>query len=135
MATQLNYWVIGRKNPSTQTLEYYAQKYNYSLITHTQLCQRIADNSQVPLSVINAAAAAIYDSIVNFVANGHSVQFGNLMSVRPVINCKGADTAEQLSVKTSIRGIKVRAFWGNAVRSLQDPSNYSFVQGAPAEEP
>lgn len=135
MATQLNYNVIARKNPSTKTLMYYAQKYNYSLITHAQLCQRIADNSQVPMSVVNAAAAAIYDSIVNFVSNGHSVQFGDLASIRPVVNCRGAATAAELSVKSNIKDIRIRAFWGNAIRSFQKPTNYNFVLGAPAEEP
>ena len=139
MATPtLYYYVLPRKAPETAVTKWYAQKVRYSNIGTEELLERIVENTSVPRGVIRAAVDAIVDSIANFVVNGHSVQLGGLMSLRPTLQNKlqniepDGKTPAQLSDNARLR---IRAYWGNDVRKFQDPKYYNFVHQDKAAEP
>lgn len=134
----LYYYVLPRKAPDSAVTKWYAQKVRYSNIGTEELLERIVENTSVPRGVIRAAVDAIVDSISNFLVNGHSVQLGGLMSLRPTLQNKlqdivpGAKTPSQLSDNARLR---IRAYWGNDVRKFQDPKYYNFVHQNKAAEP
>lgn len=134
----LYYYVLPRKAPETAVTKWYAQKVRYSNIGTEELLERIVENTSVPRGVIRAAVDAIVDSIANFVVNGHSVQLGGLMSLRPTLQNKlqniepGGKTPAQLSDNARLR---IRAYWGNDVRKFQDPKYYNFEHQNKASEP
>lgn len=130
----LKYSVVKIKNPVDKTIAYYARKISYEKIMGRELLARLQDNSGMKGAVLTAACIAITNCIANFVCNGHSVQIGNLMSLRPTISSKGV--AEKQAFSTSfIRGCRVRARWGSDVAMLQNKKNYNFIRvDAPDEE-
>lgn len=134
----LYYYVLPRKAPGADKAKWYAQKVRYSNIGTEELLERIVENTSVPRGVIRAAVDAIVDSIANFVVNGHSVQLGGLMSLRPTLHNKlqnigpSGETPSQLSSNARLR---IRAYWGNDVRKFQDPKYYNFEKQDKAPEP
>lgn len=124
----LNYYLIRRKDPNTQDPQYYAQKVQYTNIDNETLLNRIVANTSVPKGVIRAAVDAIRDSIINFVMNGHSVELGGLMSLRPTVRCRlsGFGSATHPTAVPENTFVRLRAYWGNDVRNYQFPSNYNF---------
>lgn len=134
----LYFYVLPRKEPGTTNVKWYAQKVRYSNIGNEELLQRILDNTSVPRGVIRAAVDAITDSIINFLLNGHSVQLGGLMSLRPTLTNKlqeigpGGETPGQLASNARLR---IRAYWGNDVRKFQDPKYYNFESQNKAPKP
>lgn len=130
----LKYSVVKIKNPVDKTIKYYARKISYEKITSKELLARLQDNSGMKGAVLSAACIAITNCIANFVCNGHSVQIGNLMSLRPTLSSKGV--AQKVDFSTSlIRGCRVRARWGSDIAFLQNKKNYNFIRiEAPAEE-
>lgn len=123
---QLTLIKVVKKNPITKQTKWYLQKSTYSLIGNDALIARIAQNTALPASVINAATSAIFDSVANFCANGHSVQFGTMMSIRPVIQSQGVTSMDLVNAK-QVKAIQLRVYWGNDLRPLQEPENYTFV--------
>lgn len=119
---------------------YYGQKDTYTTIDDGKLMERIAANTAVPAGVIRAAVDAIFDTIMNFVLNGHSVQFGDFMNLRPALKCKMINTEKDVNdVRKygtlggeSLRLI-IRATWRPPVRDLQKPVNYEFRRITPKE--
>lgn len=129
----LRFKVVPKKNPKTGDFKYYGQKDTYTTIDDRKLLERIAANTAVPAGVIRAASDAIFDTIMNFVLNGHSVQFGDFMNLRPAIKCKmytGDKDPNDVSLYGKLGGerlrIIVRATWRPPVRDLQKPVNYEF---------
>lgn len=129
----LKFKVVPKKNPQTGDFKYYGQKDTYTTIDDRKLLERIAANTAVPAGVIRAASDAIFDTIMNFVLNGHSVQFGDFMNLRPAIKCKmykGNKDPNDLSLYGKLGGdnlrIIIRATWRPPVRELQKPVNYEF---------
>lgn len=123
----LKYSVVKIKNPVDKTIAFYARKISYEKITSKELLARLQDNSGMKGAVLSAACIAITNCIANFVCNGHSVQIGNLMSLRPTISSKGVASKQDFST-SFIRGCRVRARWGSDVAFLQDKKNYNFVR-------
>ena len=125
----LTYFVLPRRKPndSSNTL-YYAQKVHYTNIGTEELLNRILENTSVPRGVIRAAVEAITDSIQNFVLNGHSVELGGLMSIRPTIRARitGAGSATPPTSLPPDAHLRLRAYWGNDVRKYQSPEFYDF---------
>ena len=134
----LYYYVLPRKEPGTANTAYYAQKVRYSNIGNEELLNRILDNTSIPRGVIRAAVDAIVDSITNFLLNGHSVELGGLMSLRPTLQNKlqaageGQATPSQLADNARLR---IRAYWGNDIRKYQDPKYYEFLPQNKAVSP
>ena len=130
----LKYKVVPLKDPISQAVKFYARKISYEKITGKELLARLQDNSGMKGAVLSAACIAITNCIANFVCNGHSVQIGNLMSLRPTLTSKGAETLDKFSA-TSIKGCRVRARWGSDIAYLQDRKNYNFIKDeeTPAE--
>lgn len=122
---KLQFYPLARKSPKDKSVSYYAQKSTYSNIPTAVLCRRIVDNTAVPPGVVRAALTAIVDSVANFVCNGHSVQLGELMSLRPTVQSKGADTAPKFKAE-NVKRVMVRVAWGSNVVNLQRPSNYEW---------
>lgn len=134
----LYYYVIPRKEPSATSIKYYAQKVRYSNIGNEELLNRILDNTSIPRGVIRAAVDAIVDSINNFLLNGHSVELGGLMSLRPTLQNKLQEAAEGQTTPSQLADnarLRIRAYWGNDIRKYQDPKYYEFVPQNKAPKP
>lgn len=123
---KLQFYPIGRKNPrQTSQVKYYAQKATYSNIPTKVLLRRITENTAVPAGVVRAAVNAIVDSVANFVCNGHSVKLGDLMSLRPTVQCHGAETVVKFTA-ANVKRVMLRVAWGSNVVNLQKPNNYEW---------
>lgn len=123
----LKYKVVPLKNPIEKTVKFYARKISYEKITGKELLARLQDNSGMKGAVLSAACIAITNCIANFVCNGHSVQIGNLMSLRPTLTSVGTETLDKFST-AYIKGCRVRARWGSDIAYLQDRKNYNFIK-------
>ena len=123
----LKYKVAPLKNPINQSVKFYARKISYEKITGKELLARLQDNSGMKGAVLSAACIAITNCIANFVCNGHSVQIGNLMSLRPTLTSTGVETLDKFSA-ACINGCRVRARWGSDIAYLQDKKNYNFIK-------
>lgn len=106
-------------------MKYYAQKSTYTNIPTAILCRRIVENTAVPPGVVRAAVTAIVDSVANFVCNGHSVQLGELMSMRPTVQTEGTSKASDFKAEM-VKRVMVRVAWGANVVNLQRPNNYEW---------
>lgn len=126
---ELKYKVVPLKNPIDKTVKFYARKISYEKITGRELLARLQDNSGMKGAVLSAACIAITNCIANFVCNGHSVQIGNLMSLRPTLTSTGVDT-ESIFSAAYIKGCRVRARWGSDIAYLQNKKHYNFVKDA-----
>lgn len=135
---EINCKAIARKNPLSQEVKYYLTKASYSTIRDEDLCQRISDNTGIPRAVVKAAEQAIIDQLRNFAANGHTVKFGDLISMRLRLLSWG-QTAENLVSKKQLRRIKLNYVFGTQLKKYQKPSYYSFnilpSKGAVVENP
>lgn len=123
----LKYKVVPLKNPIDKSVKFYARKISYEKITGKELLARLQDNSGMKGAVLSAACIAITNCIANFVCNGHSVQIGNLMSLRPTLTSMGVETLDKFSAAYII-GCRVRARWGSDIAYLQDRKNYNFIK-------
>lgn len=123
----LKYKVVPLKNPIDKTVKFYARKISYEKITGKELLARLQDNSGMKGAVLSAACIAITNCIANFVCNGHSVQIGNLMSLRPTLTSEGVGYRLDFSA-AYIRACRVRARWGSDIAYLQDRRNYNFIK-------
>ena len=124
---ELKYKVAPLKNPINKSVKFYARKISYEKITGKELLARLQDNSGMKGAVLSAACIAITNCIANFVCNGHSVQIGNLMSLRPTLTSKGVENHYDFSA-AYITGCRVRARWGSDISYLQDRKNYNFIK-------
>lgn len=123
----LKYKVVPLKNPIDKAVRFYARKISYEKITGKELLARLQDNSGMKGAVLSAACIAITNCIANFVCNGHSVQIGNLMSLRPTLTSYGVAKQSDFSA-VSIKGCRVRARWGSDIAYLQNRKNYNFIK-------
>lgn len=123
----LKYKVAPIKDPISKDVKFYARKISYEKITGKELLARLQDNSGMKGAILSAACIAITNCIANFVCNGHSVQIGNLMSLRPTLTSNGTETLSEFSA-TYIKGCRVRARWGSDIAYLQDKKNYNFIK-------
>lgn len=123
----LKYKVVPLKNPIDKKVKFYARKISYEKITGKELLARLQDNSGMKGAVLSAACIAITNCIANFVCNGHSVQIGSLMSLRPTLTSQGAESQSDFSA-SYIVGCRVRARWGSDIAHLQDRKNYNFIK-------
>lgn len=123
----LKYKVAPIKDPISKAVKFYARKISYEKITGKELLARLQDNSGMKGAVLSAACIAITNCIANFVCNGHSVQIGNLMSLRPTLTSEGVAQQSDFSA-AYIKGCRVRARWGSDIAYLQDRKNYNFIK-------
>lgn len=124
---EIKYKVVPIKDPISKDVKFYARKISYEKITAKELLARLKDNSGMKGAVLSAACIAITNCIANFVCNGHSVQIGNLMSLRPTLTSMGVETLDKFSA-AYIKGCRVRARWGSDIAYLQDRKNYNFIK-------
>lgn len=124
---ELKYKVVPIKDPISKSVKFYARKISYEKITGKELLARLQDNSGMKGAVLAAACIAITNCIANFVCNGHSVQIGNLMSLRPTLTSEGVAQREEFSAAYII-GCRVRARWGSDIAYLQDKRHYNFIK-------
>lgn len=122
---EINCRVIPRKDPLSGNVKYYLTKASYSLIRDEELCQRISDNTGIPRAVVKAAEQAIIDQLRNFAANGHTVKFGDLISMRLRILSWG-DTDKSLVSKKQLKRLKMNYVFGPLLKKYQKPTFYSF---------
>lgn len=122
---EINCRVIPRKDPLSAEVKYYLTKASYSTIRDEELCQRISDNTGIPRAVVKAAEQAIIDQLRNFAANGHTVKFGDLISMRLRILSWG-ETDEKLVSKKQLRRLKLNYVFGTLLKKYQKPTFYSF---------
>lgn len=122
---EMNCRAIPRKDPLSKEVKFYLTKDSYSTIRDEELCQRIADNTGIPRAVVKAAEQAIIDQLRNFAANGHTVKFGDLISMRLRILSWG-QTDEHLVSKNQLRRFKMNYVFGTQLKKYQKPEFYSF---------
>ena len=121
----MNCRVIARRDPLSDEVKYYLTKASYSTIRDEELCQRISDNTGIPRAVVKAAEQAIIDQLRNFAANGHTVKFGDLISMRLRILSWGETDKLNVS-KKQLRGLKMNYVFGPLLKKYQKPTFYSF---------
>lgn len=129
---EMNCRAIPRKDPLSKKVRYYLTKDSYSTIRDEELCQRISDNTGIPRAVVKAAEQAIIDQLRNFAANGHSVKFGDLISMRLRILSWG-QTEEVLVSKKQLLRFKMNYVFGTQLKKYQNPAFYSFNVLPPKE--
>lgn len=122
---KLQYYPVERKDPVTRIPKFYPQKISYSNIGPDQLVTRIVANTGIPQAAVNAAISAITDSVINFVLNGHSVQIGDIMSIRPTVSSWPSLTKEAVKA-SNVKKLNFRVAWGSGIKNLQDPKIYEF---------
>lgn len=126
---KLSFYPQARKNPVTKGILYYAQKITYTNVSPLQLVQRIVANTGIPSASINAAVSAITDSVINFVLNGHSVQIGDIMSIRGTVSSAGVPTRDEVTAR-QVKRLNFRVAWGTEIKNLQNPEIYTFEKKA-----
>lgn len=132
---EMNCRAIPRKDPQTKEVKYYLTKDSYSTIRDEELCRRISDNTGIPRAVVKAAEQAIIDQLRNFAANGHTVKFGDLISMRLRILSKGVAT-ELLISKKQLKRLKMNYVFGTMLKRYQKPVHYTFnIVEKPAAPP
>lgn len=122
---------IERKSPRNGRMAWYAAKESYEPIMQKGIYEAIARNSQLSPGVVHAACDAIFDSIQNWLMNGHSVEVPGLCSLRPVIHSRPysvQDEDDGYRADQCIKKVMVRASWAPEVRDLQKPNNYTFTR-------
>ena len=122
---EINCKAIPRKDPLSNEVKYYLTKASYSTIRDDELCRRISENTGIPRAVVKAAEQAIIDQLRNFAANGHSVKFGDLISMRLRLISWG-QTSEDLVSKSQLKRIKMNYVFGTQLKKYQKPEFYSF---------
>lgn len=122
---EINCKIVARKSPLSGAIKYYLTKDSYSTIRDEELCQRISDNTGIPRAVVKAAEQAIIDQLRNFAANGHSVKFGDLISMRLRILSWG-ETEEKLVSKKQLKRLKMNYVFGPLLKKYQKPRYYTF---------
>lgn len=122
---EINCRAVSRKDPLSQEVRYYLVKASYSMIKDEELCQRISDNTGIPRAVVKAAEQAIVDQLRNFAANGHTVKFGDLISMRLRILSWG-QTGENLVSKKQLKRLKMNYVFGPLLKKYQKPIYYKF---------
>lgn len=130
-----------RKNPKNGRTAYFAAQEQYSNIGDAELREALKRNSNLNAGVVNAACDAIFDSVLNFVCNGHSIRIANLMCLRPVLKSRPSETAAKVTSE-NVKKVMLRASWASAIRELQNPETYNFEKDGhiypyprPEEEP
>ena len=133
---EMNCRAIPRKDPQTKEVKYYLTKDRYTTIGDEELCQRISDNTGIPRAVVKAAEQAIIDQLRNFAANGHTVKFGDLISMRLRILSQGVNTEQEIS-KKQLKRLKINYVFGTMLKRYQKPIFYTFniVEGTASPEP
>ena len=122
---EINCRIVARKDPMSGQVKYCLTKASYSTIRDEELCQRISDNTGIPRAVVKAAEQAIIDQLRNFAANGHTVKFGDFVSMRLRIISWG-QTSEKLVSKNQLRRFKMNYVFGTQLKKYQKPTFYSF---------
>lgn len=121
----INCRTIPRKDPQTKEVKFYLTKDRYTTIGDEELCRRISDNTGIPRAVVKAAEQAIIDQLRNFAANGHTVKFGDLISMRIRILSSGVALENQVS-KKQLKRLKMNYVFGTMLKRYQKPVYYTF---------
>lgn len=104
---KIRYRIIPRKDPVTKVVGYGASAQSYSNIGKEAVLDYAVQNSNIERSVIEQVAIGLEEAIVNFLCNGHNLQFWPLGSFRMTINSKGsqeeAEFDSSLIQKTNVR--------------------------------
>ena len=129
---EINCRAVPRRDPLSNGVKYYLAKDSYSTIRDEQLCQRISDNTGIPRAVVKAAELAIIDQLRNFAANGHTVKFGDLISMRLRILSWG-ETNKLLVSKKQLKRLKMNYVFGPLLKKYQKPTYYKFNVIPPKE--
>ena len=127
------------------TPNFYPRLARYTTIAERQFLQAVSNNSLVGGASVTGAVYAIFSSVVNFLMNGHSVSFGDLMTLRPVVKSYWQEFQSMGALFTpeeweawepwcyymfnakDIRGTSLAVTWGADVRPLCDRENYTFT--------
>lgn len=122
---EINCRTIPRKDPQTKEVKFYLTKDRYTTIGDEELCRRISDNTGIPRAVVKAAEQAIIDQLRNFAANGHTVKFGDLISMRIRILSSGVTLENQVN-KKQLKRLKMNYVFGTMLKRYQKPAYYTF---------
>lgn len=104
----IKYYIRPKKNPINKEVKYYAVKdgTGAARFSTEAMYQTMSETSNVPLAYIPQALEAIAQAVQMFVLNGHCVTVGSLGSFQPIIQSRGALSADEFSV-SHIKGVKI----------------------------
>lgn len=126
---KIRYTVIPRKDPITKQMGYVASAKTYSNIGKEAVLDYAVQNSNIERSVIEQVAIGLEEAIVNFLCNGHNIQFWPLGSFRMTISSFGAETEDKF-LPAMIRRTFVRFVPAPSLKKAFSKRNMSFEKAA-----
>lgn len=114
-------------------------------INGEQFTKLIEDNSLVGAASLAGCTTAIVNAVTNFLCNGHSVSFGNLFIIRPVVKAWVSVFYAEGHPPTSdewaawvrwcyylysgkgVKSVSIATTWNKSIKELESKYNYNFV--------
>ncbi len=118
----LKYNVIARRNPKTNTSQYYGQLESPTPVKLSQLTDAISKQSTVTVHDVKAVLSALEEHIITFLYNGNSIRLGDLGSFRLTLKSEGVENAADYG-SGNIKGVRVRFTPSANMKYLMDKSN------------
>lgn len=103
---ELAYEVVSCKNPQTKALGYRARVKTYSNIGEKEIIDYAVQNSNIERSVIEQVMYGLEEAIINFLLNGHNIQFWPLGCFYTTVHSRGTATPEAFT-SANISGLHV----------------------------
>lgn len=145
-AKTINIYPVQRENMmvSGQILGY-AKIRRSVKINGEQFTKLIEDNSLVGAASLAGCTTAIVNAVTNFLCNGHSVSFGDLFIIRPIVKAWSSvfyaeghppAPAESSAWLTwcfymysgkGVKNVSIATTWNKSVKELESKYNYNFV--------
>lgn len=114
-------------------------------INAEQFVKLIEDNSLVGSASLAGCTTAIVNAVTNFLCNGHSVSFGDLFIIRPVVKAwvstfyaeghRPAPDEEGAWLRwcyyfyssKGVKSVAIATTWNKSIKELESKYNYNFV--------
>lgn len=121
----IKYYIVERQNALTKTLQYYAQKITYSNIGEREIVDYAVQNSNVDRAVIEQVMMGLEEAVVNFLLNGHNLQFWPLGSFFTSISSRSSLSADTFT-SANIKGVRINFVPSPMLKSWYRDSSMSF---------
>lgn len=137
-----NYVIVKRKNPLKPLLgyKYYAVAKSTSLIGIRSICKRVSERSSYSFGELQGAVEEFLLEMKNLLAEGHSVQLGNMGFFRfTVSTANPTETVKEFSA-ANIKSCRIRFRPGADLKELSKGMTFTLFRldktaGTPEESP
>lgn len=110
---------------------YVSRAVRFSKIPTAELIEHAANDSGLSDSMVAASFYAIVKQVKELMLNGHSIELGNLGTMRFSMSCKAANTAEEVNVNN----VKTRRILISPSKTLKQAlENVTFTGFSTAED-